>query len=137
MLRPLTTYCTSRRLLDGHVDLTINADLVEEVARMEGYDGIEAVEPSIPAHAIPSAQYDCEEQIATALEALRDHEIVTYALQGTTTLNKVARSGLQVSRKIFVDVLNPLTEEQRVLRWSYRVPALRISRQTRSAVPRL
>ena len=98
-------------------DLTISADLVEEVARMEGYDAIEAVEPSIPAHAIPSAQYDCEEQIATALEGLGYHEIVTYALQGTTTLNKVARSGLQVSRKI-VDVLNPLTEEQRVLRWS-------------------
>ncbi len=84
---------------------------------MEGYDAIEAVEPSIPAHAIPSVQYDLEEQIATSLEGLGYHEIVTYALQGTTTLNKVARSGLEPSRKI-VNVLNPLTEEQRVLRWA-------------------
>jgi phenylalanyl-tRNA synthetase beta chain len=98
-------------------DLTIAADLVEEVARMEGYDAIEAVEPAIPAHAIPSAQYDLEEQVAASLAALAYHEIVTYALQGTTILNNVARSGLQPSHRI-VDVLNPLTEEQRVLRWA-------------------
>ncbi|HTZ54115.1 MAG TPA: phenylalanine--tRNA ligase subunit beta [Candidatus Acidoferrum sp.] len=98
-------------------DLTISADLVEEVARMEGYDAIEAVEPAIPAHAIPSAQYDLEEQIATSLQGLAYHEIVTYALQGTTILNNVARSGLQPSHRI-VEVLNPLTEEQRVLRWA-------------------
>ncbi len=98
-------------------DLTIAADLVEEVARMEGYDAIEAVEPAIPAHAIPSAQYDLEEQVATSLAALGYHEIVTYALQGTTVLNSVARSGIRPSHRI-VDVLNPLTEEQRVLRWA-------------------
>jgi phenylalanyl-tRNA synthetase beta chain len=98
-------------------DLTIAADLVEEVARMEGYDAIEAVEPAIPAHAIPSAQYDLEERIATSLAGLGYHEVVTYALQGTTLLNSVARSGLQASHRI-VDVLNPLTEEQRILRWS-------------------
>jgi phenylalanyl-tRNA synthetase beta chain len=98
-------------------DLTIAADLVEEVARMEGYDAIEAVEPVIPAHAIPSAQYDLEEQLATSLAGLGYHEVVTYALQGTTLLNSVARSGLQPTHRI-VDVLNPLTEEQRILRWS-------------------
>ena len=98
-------------------DLTIAADLVEEVARMEGYDAIEAVEPSIPAHAIPSAQYDLEERVATSLEGLGYHEIVTYALQGTTVMNNVARSGLKPSHSI-VRVLNPLTEEQRVLRWA-------------------
>ncbi len=98
-------------------DLTISADLVEEVARMEGYDAIEAAEPTIPAHAIPSAQFDLEEQVATSLAGLGYHEIATYALQGTTIQNKVARSGLQPSHRI-VEVLNPLTEEQRVLRWA-------------------
>ena len=98
-------------------DLTIAADLAEEVARMEGYDAIEAVEPAIPSHAIPSAQYDLEERVASTLAGLAYHEVVSYALQGTTILNHVARSGLQPSHTI-VDVLNPLTEEQRVLRWA-------------------
>jgi phenylalanyl-tRNA synthetase beta chain len=98
-------------------DLTISADLVEEVARIEGYDAIPAVEPTVPAHAISSAQYDLEDRIATALTGLGYHEIVSYALQGTSILTKLERSGLQASHKI-VPVLNPLTEEQRVLRWA-------------------
>jgi phenylalanyl-tRNA synthetase beta chain len=98
-------------------DLTIAADLVEEVARIEGYDAIEAVEPAVPAHAISSAQYELEDRIASTLAGLGYHEIVNYALQGTTILHKMERSGLQPSHRI-VDVLNPLTEEQRVLRWA-------------------
>jgi phenylalanyl-tRNA synthetase beta chain len=98
-------------------DLTIAADLVEEVARIEGYDAIEAVEPAVPAHAISSAQYELEDRIASTLAGLGYHEIVSYALQGTTILNKIERSGLEPSHKI-VPVLNPLTEEQRVLRWA-------------------
>ena len=65
-----------------------SADLVEEVARIEGYDAIEAVEPAIPAHAISSAQYDLEDRIASTLAGLGYHEIVTYALQGTTYPHK-------------------------------------------------
>ena len=98
-------------------DLTIPADLVEEVARMEGYDAIEAVEPSVPAHAISSAQYDLEDRVATTLAGLGYHEIVSYALQGSTVLNRVARSGREPSHTV-VAVLNPMTEEQRVLRWA-------------------
>ncbi len=41
-------------------DLTIAADLVEEVARVEGYDNIEPVEPAVPAHDIKSAEYALE-----------------------------------------------------------------------------
>ncbi len=98
-------------------DLTIAADLVEEVARIEGYDAIEAVEPAVPAHAISSAQYELEDRIASTLAGLAYHEVVNYALQGTSIMNKIERSGLQPSHRI-VSVLNPLTEEQRVLRWA-------------------
>ena len=98
-------------------DLIISADLVEEVARVEGYDAIPTVEPAIPAHAISSAQYELEDRIASSLAGLGYHEIVTYALQGTSILTKIERSGLEPSHKI-VPVLNPLTEEQRVLRWA-------------------
>ena len=69
-------------------DLIISADLVEEVARVEGYDAIPTVEPAIPAHAISSAQYDLEDRIASSLAGLGYREIVTYALQGTSILDQ-------------------------------------------------
>ena len=43
-------------------DLTIAADLVEEVARIEGYDRIPAIVPSVPAHEISSAAFDLEKR---------------------------------------------------------------------------
>jgi phenylalanyl-tRNA synthetase beta chain len=98
-------------------DLTIPADLVEEVARMEGYDAIEAVEPVVPAHEITSAQYLLEDRVASTLATLGYHEIANYALIGTSIMNGVERSGLTPSHSS-VTVRNPLTEEQRVLRWS-------------------
>lgn len=98
-------------------DLTIAADLVEEIARMEGYDAIAAVEPSIPAHAIPSSQYLLEDKLASTLAALGYHEVGLYALIGTSISDAIDRSGLAPSHAI-VEVRNPLTEEQRMLRWS-------------------
>jgi phenylalanyl-tRNA synthetase beta chain len=98
-------------------DLGIPADLVEEVARIEGYDEIPCVEPSVPAHAISSAQYCCEDLIASELASLGYHELNNYALQGTTTLSAIERAGITPSNRP-VPVLNPLTDEQRVLRWA-------------------
>lgn len=98
-------------------DLSIAADLVEEVARIEGYDEIPAIEPAVPSHAISSAEYRLEDQIASALAALGYHEISTYALQGSSVVNAVERSGLEPSH-VPVAIRNPLTEEQRLLRWS-------------------
>ena len=98
-------------------DLTIAADLVEEVARMEGYDEIPAIEPFVPPHEISSAEYALEDRLASTLASLAYNEIVTYALQGTSVLNSVDRAGVAPSHKP-VPVRNPLTEEQRILRWA-------------------
>ena len=98
-------------------DLAIAADLVEEVARIEGYAAIEAIEPSVPAHQISSEEYRLEDRIATALTALGYHEIVNYALTGTQTLTKIERSALTPSHSL-VEVRNPLSEEHRILRWA-------------------
>jgi phenylalanyl-tRNA synthetase beta chain len=84
-------------------DLLIAADLVEEVARMEGYDKIVPVVPSVAAHDISSAQYDLEDRVARALAALGYREIISHSLQGTQKGDSV-------------EVLNPLSEEQRFLR---------------------
>ena len=91
-------------------DLTIAADLVEEVARVEGYERIEAVVPSIPAHAISSAAFDRENRIAQTLAALGYYETITHSLRPC--------AGAQAP-----EVRNPLSEEHRVLRDSL-VPGL-------------
>ncbi|HVR47849.1 MAG TPA: phenylalanine--tRNA ligase subunit beta [Candidatus Binatia bacterium] len=87
-------------------DLTIAADLIEETARIEGYDRIEAVEPSVPPHAISSAVFDRERRLAHALEALGYREIITHSLRGSAYGDAS------------VEVRNPLSEEQRFLRGS-------------------
>lgn len=87
-------------------DLTIAPDLIEEAARIEGYDRIEAVEPSVPPHAISSAAFFRERHLAHALAALGYREIVTHSLRGSAYGDAP------------VAVRNPLSEEQRFLRGS-------------------
>ena len=62
-------------------DLTIAADLVEEVARIEGYERIPAIVPSVPSHEISSASFDLENALARALAALGYREVVTHSLR--------------------------------------------------------
>jgi len=97
-------------------DVTETADVVEEVARMEGYDRIEALVPSVPAHAISSAAYDRENAAAGLLAALGYRETITYALHGRDLLERAQRSGIEFLTPI--EVRNPLSEEQRYLRGS-------------------
>ena len=98
-------------------DLAINADLVEEVARMEGYDKIEAIEPSVPSHDISSGQYVLENTLAATLAGLGYNEIISYSLVGTKVFDTIDRSGLKPGHRA-VEVRNPLSEDQRFLRWS-------------------
>jgi phenylalanyl-tRNA synthetase beta chain len=83
-------------------DLSLSADLVEEVARIEGYDAIPAVVPSVAPHEISSAAYALESRVAHALDGLGYREIITYSLRGEGS----------------IEVRNPLSEEQRFLRGS-------------------
>ena len=80
-------------------DLSIPADLVEEVARMEGYDRIEAVVPSVPAHAISSAAFDRENAIAHTLAALGYREIITHSLHGREPLDAAAQHRFDLSTR--------------------------------------
>jgi phenylalanyl-tRNA synthetase beta chain len=84
-------------------DLTIEADLVEEVARIEGYDRIAAVVPWVPHHEISSAAFDLENRIAHALAGLGYREIITHSL-------RARGDGASI------EVRNPLSEEHRFLR---------------------
>ncbi len=84
-------------------DLANDADLVEEVARMEGYDAIEAAMPPIAAPEISSREYDVERDAAFTMRALGYHEVITHSLQASAGPHAVA-------------LRNPLSDEQRFLR---------------------
>jgi phenylalanyl-tRNA synthetase beta chain len=98
-------------------DITISADLVEEVARMEGYDSIEPVMPEVPAHDIPSAQYRLENHVAEALAGLGYREILSYSLHGSKLFDVTRAAGIAPSH-LSVEVRNPLSEDQRYLRYA-------------------
>ena len=98
-------------------DLSIAADLVEEIARMEGYDAIEPVMPAIPSHDIPSTQYRLENQLAETLASLGYREVLTYSLHGPQLFEKIKKAGLSPSHGS-LEVRNPLSEDQRFLRYA-------------------
>lgn len=84
-------------------DLAIAADLVEEVARIEGYDRIEAALPPIAHHAISSREYEREHRAARTMAAIGYFETVTLSF---------CPDGDEQS----VSVRNPMTDELRFLR---------------------
>lgn len=98
-------------------DVSISADVVEEIARMAGYDRIEAAIPAVAQHYIRSSEYELEQRIAHALSALGYHEIVTYALHGVQVFERLAK-GATIATFPPVEVLNPLSEDQRYLRFA-------------------
>ncbi len=98
-------------------DVTLCADIIEEIARMAGYDRIESVIPSVPAHNIRSDAYLQEERSAQTLMALGYHEIATIALHGASVFEKLEAVGLAPTSRP-VEVLNPLSEDQRYLRFA-------------------
>ena len=100
-------------------DVTVSADVVEEIARMAGYDRIEALIPAVAPHEIASAAYDLETTLARTLTALGYNEIATIALHGAQAFQKTKLAGLQPSFTP-VEVRNPLSEDQRYLRSSLR-----------------
>jgi phenylalanyl-tRNA synthetase beta chain len=96
-------------------DVSLAADVVEEIARMAGYDRIEEAIPPVAQHNVGSADYELESRIAQTLKALGYHEIVTYALHGAQVFDRLRSAGSEAAYAP-VEVLNPLSEDQRYLR---------------------
>jgi phenylalanyl-tRNA synthetase beta chain len=100
-------------------DVTLPCDLIEEIARLSGYDRIPETMPTdpIPEHA--------PEPLIVAREALRDAfvrsgltEVITYSL---TSLEVDARLGLarpEAERPAPIPILNPASADRSVLRTS-------------------
>jgi len=102
-------------------DVAIAADLVEEIARIIGYDRVQAELPPIAAQTLDSAAFDREMVIARTLVGLGYAECVTLALQPQSVAERWRSLGLAVPPG--VEIKNPLSEDQRWMRFSL-LPAL-------------
>jgi phenylalanyl-tRNA synthetase beta chain len=102
-------------------DVTIAPDLVEEIARIIGYDRVRAELPAIAAQELDSAAFDREMTIAQTLAGLGYAECVTLALQPGSVAERWRSLGITVPPP--VEIRNPLSEDQRWMRFSM-LPAL-------------
>ncbi|MCS6901604.1 MAG: phenylalanine--tRNA ligase subunit beta [Myxococcales bacterium] len=104
-------------------DLTREADLIEEVARVRGFDRIEAQLPPMLAQPQPLVRLD-DELRRTAI-GLGLMEAVTYAFLAPSQLEALGAPAPVVR------LTNPLTEERSVLRTSLLPGLLEATRQAR------
>ncbi len=103
-------------------DVRIPEDVVEEVARIVGYERIVAEMPLVAPQSVSSAAYRDESRIARALAALGYRETVTLSLQPAAVAAGYARAGIALPGEA-IEIRNPLSEDQRYLRFSL-VPGL-------------
>jgi phenylalanyl-tRNA synthetase beta chain len=102
-------------------DVHLPEDVVEEVARVTGYDRIVPSLPPIHEQQVSSAAYRDERRVAHALAALGYREAVTFSLQPAGVAEGFTQAGLAPGPVL--EILNPLSEDQRYLRFSL-LPAL-------------
>ena len=99
-------------------DIAIEDDLVEELARITGYDAIPTtfLSHGIPTHQ-PQPARELREQVRDLLVAAGMQEVVSYALTGYETLEKAEALQEQSSP---LRVANPMSPEQEYLRTTLR-----------------
>ncbi len=97
-------------------DVSIAADVVEEIARVIGYDRVGLEVPAVAPHAVSSAPFDRERTIAHTLAALGYRELVTLALEPIGVTERFRTAGIDVPA--LVEIRNPLSDDQRYLRFS-------------------
>jgi phenylalanyl-tRNA synthetase beta chain len=105
------------------VDIARPEDLIEEVARLSGFDRIPTTYPPIPAGERPPApRLNLRRRIQSLLTGFGFAEVITYSF-----IHANAAERLQLpagdDRRRTVALLNPLTEEQSVMRSSL-IPGL-------------
>jgi phenylalanyl-tRNA synthetase beta chain len=103
-------------------DVAIFADVAEEVARIVGYDRIESATAPIFGQAISSPEYVHERHVAHAFAAAGYREVLTLSLQPRNVYERFVAAGIAVPHEP-VEIQNPLSEDQRFMRFSL-LPAL-------------
>ncbi|MGE0084455.1 MAG: phenylalanine--tRNA ligase subunit beta [Desulfococcaceae bacterium] len=119
------------------VDVSRPEDLMEEIARLWGYDNIPVTFPAIPAQGIaPAPQVELRNRIRDILSASGFAEVINYSFIDAGSCDRL---GLKTDdpRRNMVKILNPISEEMSAMRTSL-IPGMletmsrNISRQNRN-----
>ena len=115
-------------------DVTIDADVAEEVARVVGYDRVEAASTPVYEQSVSSADYLHERAVAHALAAGGYREVLTLALQPRSIYERFVTAGVALASEP-IEIVNPLSEDQRYLRFSLVPGMLALAAKYQHAAP--
>ena len=105
------------------VDISRPEDLMEEVARLSGYNNIPTTFPPMPAAGLPvHKKIDLRERIRQLMSGFGFRETVNYSFMPRQAGDRLKLKAGDPRRQT-VDILNPLTEDQAVMRTSL-IPGL-------------
>jgi phenylalanyl-tRNA synthetase beta chain len=100
------------------VDVTRPEDLMEEVARLSGYNNIPTTFPEIPAEGRqPSKELGVREDIRLAMAGFGFAEAINYVFTDEKSCDRLGFDS-EDPRRDLLYILNPLTEDQSVMRTS-------------------
>lgn len=98
------------------VDIEREIDLIEEVARLNGYEKIPATMPMVHTFSeLPSRHQMLEKRLRDLLISQGLSEVISYSFMHPDSFGKILL-GDEDPRRDVVAILNPLTEEQSVMR---------------------
>ncbi len=104
------------------VDITREIDLIEEVARLIGYDNIPVTLPAIRSGEEDTTEITLRDRIKTLLVGMGFLEVITYSFISPKSVDILGADEHSVLRS-FVKLLNPLSLDQSVMRTSL-IPGL-------------
>jgi phenylalanyl-tRNA synthetase beta chain len=100
------------------VDISRPEDLMEEVARLSGYNNIPTTFPQMPSEArSPAKKWNLRNRIKQLMTGFGFTEVVTYSFAHQLSVD-VLRLKKKDPRRAMIKILNPLTEDQAVMRTS-------------------
>jgi phenylalanyl-tRNA synthetase beta chain len=98
------------------VDIEREIDLIEEVARLNGYEKIPATMPMVHTFSeLPSRHQKLERRLKNLLISHGLSEVITYSFIHPDAFGKILLEDEDPRRNV-VAILNPLTEEQSIMR---------------------
>ncbi len=105
------------------VDVSRPEDLMEEVARLSGYNNIPTTFPAMPAEGRTSDHYlELRSRIKRLMCGFGFTEAITYSFASELSSDRLQLKDKDV-RRAFIHILNPLTDDQTVMRTSL-IPGL-------------
>jgi len=100
------------------VDISRPEDLMEEVARLAGYDNIPIRFPAMPAEARPTdRQLEVRRRLRQLMTGFGFSEVINYSFVHRRTPERLGLAAAD-PRRAQVEILNPLTEDQAAMRTS-------------------